>query len=182
MHPRIEELIAYIDTERVKLREAVDSVPAERRRTPPTPESWSVAQVVEHLAVTERRITAMFRKNVADAKAAGLANETETSSQPDLLKPDQFADRSKKIVGPSAVSPSSAVDTDTAWTALESARSEFRAAVLEADGFALNDLKAPHPAFGPMTLYHWISFVGGHDARHAKQIREIDETLASRSA
>jgi hypothetical protein len=182
MHPRIEELLEYIDVERAKLRAVVDSVPPERRGRSPAPDTWSVAQVVEHLAATERRITAMFRRVVGEAKTAGLAAETETSSQLETLNPDQFADRTRKFVGPAAVSPSGDANCDGACAALESARHEFKQAVLEADGLALGEITAPHPIFGPLSLYRWISFIGGHDARHAKQIREIDGALATESA
>ena len=182
MHPRIEELLNYIDEERAKLRATIETVPTNRRSASPTPETWSVTQVVDHVAVTERRITAMFRKAVNDGRAAGLAAETESTPQLAELNPDQFADRSRKLVGPPAVNPSGASDTEAALAALESARHEFRLAVLEADGLAIGELTAPHPYFGPLTLYRWIAFIGGHDARHAKQIQEIDASLVLQSA
>lgn len=182
MHPRIEELLHYVDDERAKLRAAVDSVPPERRDRAPAEGVWSVAQTVDHLAATERRITAMFRRTLAEGRANGLGRETETSSQLDALNPGQFADRSRKFVGPTALTPSSDVKMDAALIALESARHDFRTAVLDADGLALNDLSAPHPVFGPLTLYRWIGFIGGHDARHAQQIQEIDRSLQANPA
>jgi hypothetical protein len=41
------------------------------------------------------------------------------------------------------------------------------------DRLALGTLSMPHPLFGPLSAYHWLAFVGGHEARHAAQIREI---------
>ncbi len=41
------------------------------------------------------------------------------------------------------------------------------------DGLAIGTLSLPHPLFGPLTAYHWLAFVGAHEARHAAQIREI---------
>jgi hypothetical protein len=148
----------------------------------PSPDSWSVAQVVEHLAVVERRVTALFRRTIADGRIAAVGQETETSSQLEALNPNQFADRTQKLVGPAAVSPTGTVDVDTAWAALQSARNDFRAAVADADGLALGQLTAPHPFFGALSLYQWIGFIGGHDARHARQILEIGASLAQRPA
>jgi hypothetical protein len=182
MHPRIDELLQYVDAERAKLRATVDRVPPDRRGVSPSPDTWTVAQVVEHLAVVERRITALFLKIVTEARTAGIAAETETTSQLEALNPGQFADRTHKFVGPAAVHPSAVVDVDAALTALEAARHDFRAAVISADGLALGTLTAPHPIFGPLSLYRWISFIGGHDARHEQQIREIDAALAQGSA
>jgi hypothetical protein len=52
------------------------------------------------------------------------------------------------------------------------ARSELEAAIADADGLALGEVTAPHPALGTFTGYDWIAFAGTHVARHAAQILE----------
>ena len=49
MHPRLEEVLNYLDSERSALRDAVELVPARLRDQPPGPDRWSVAQVLQHL-------------------------------------------------------------------------------------------------------------------------------------
>src|SRR6266850_733005 len=56
MHPRIEEVLNYLDTERSALREAVELVPAAARNQSPGADRWSVAQVLQHLAGVENRV------------------------------------------------------------------------------------------------------------------------------
>jgi hypothetical protein len=55
MHPRIHELLGYLDNGRADLRQAIDSVPASHLTMRPAPEGWSAADVLEHLCLGERR-------------------------------------------------------------------------------------------------------------------------------
>ena len=70
-------------------------------------------------------------------------------------------------------------DTDASrvWSDFETARRELKDVIRAADGLALNDVSAPHPALGPLSGYGWIAFAGAHAARHAAQITE-DASLA----
>jgi hypothetical protein len=179
MHPRIAELVQDLDAQHEKLREAVESVPPERRDKPPAPERWSVAGVLEHLALLEARVATLFRTRVAEARAAGLKAETETSSILATFDLNIMLDRGQRIVAPDVLSPKPDTDPEVAWQALEVAWKDFRQAVIEADGLALGEVMHPHRVFGPLTMYQWIAFTGAHEARHALQIREIGEEVAS---
>ena len=63
--------------------------------------------------------------------------------------------------------------------ALERARDALCNSVRDADGLALGDVVHPHPVLGPINLYQWIAFVGGHEARHAVQVMELRDLLSS---
>src|SRR5690349_15847723 len=80
MHPRLTELLAYADAQRAVLLAAVESVPAPLRDQRPAPDSWSVAEILEHLHLAEQGIAWIVSWHVGEAKAAGLAPEQETSS------------------------------------------------------------------------------------------------------
>ncbi|HTE47976.1 MAG TPA: DinB family protein [Gemmatimonadaceae bacterium] len=181
MHPRIAELLEHIDTQSRVLQQAVESVPAARRDDSPGPDRWSVAGVLEHLAIIEARVSGLLRSRMAAARASGVGEETETSPILDTSKLAVFLDRNRKIQTGDAAKPTG-IRADAAWTALEAARNGFRDAVVEADGFALGGVMQPHPAFGPINLYEWIAFTASHEARHALQIREIGEQLATSAA
>src|SRR5260370_40990781 len=79
MHPRIEEVLNYLDTERGALREAVELVSPEFRDQAPGPDRWSVAQVLQHLAIIEKRIAMGMTKWIGGARAGGLGPEIGTS-------------------------------------------------------------------------------------------------------
>src|SRR3954470_23020858 len=55
MHPAIMEILTRLDRSRAELREAVDRVPADQRDQAPASDRWSVAGVLEHLALVDER-------------------------------------------------------------------------------------------------------------------------------
>src|SRR5688572_32743529 len=65
-----DELIAHLHQNRATLRQAVDSIPASLRERRPGADRWSVAEVLEHLAIVEKRLA----KRMADALNAAKAH------------------------------------------------------------------------------------------------------------
>jgi len=177
MHPRIEEVINYLDTKRTALRKAVESVPPELRNQQPGADRWSVAQVLQHLFMIERRIGLGMTKWVNDANTGGLGTETETSSVMNSLPLQLITDRSQRRNAPDEVRPRGDIDAESAWVALEQSRETLRAAFLAGDGRALSQVIQPHPVLGPINLYQWMLFVGSHEVRHTAQVHEIAEQL-----
>jgi len=118
MHPRLEEVLNYLDSERTKLFEAVELVPAELRDQPPGPDRWSVAQVLQHLVIIEKRIGMGMTKWVGDAVAGGLGPELETSSVLNSLDLALIADRSRRRNAPEEVRPDGSLNAASAWAAL----------------------------------------------------------------
>ena len=173
MHPRSEEVLNYLDAQRNELRAAIDSVPLAARNAQPTADQWSVAQVLDHLTMIDKRVAAGFGKWIAEAQAKGLGAEIETSSVLNSVPSALITDRSRKFNAPEEIRPRSDVDAEVAWTELEQARAKLRAAFLAGDGLALGQVVQPHPVLGPINVYQWALFVGSHEARHALQIREI---------
>jgi len=182
MNPRLEEVLNYLDTERRELREAVELVPSELRDQQPGLDRWSVAQVLQHLVIIEKRIGMGMTKWVADAKAAGVGPESETSSVLDSLDLALIADRSRRRNAPEEVRPDGELDATSAWAALEQTRAALRAGVTAGDGLALGEVIQPHLVLGPINLYQWLLFVGSHEVRHTGQVREIAAELNATSS
>jgi len=179
MHPRSEEVLGYLDHTREELRAAVDAVPAELRNTRPTADQWSVAQVLNHLTIAHDRVAAVVDRWISEAKAAGLAAETDSGSVLNTIPTERILDRTQKVQAPAAIVPRSDIDAAEAWTELDQARDKLRAALLSGDGLALAQVVQPHPVLGPLNMYQWILFNGSHEARHTLQVREIGAALGA---
>jgi hypothetical protein len=177
MQPRTKELLDHLDACRADLRAAVESVPASLRDRHPEPDRWSVANVLEHLSIVEGRVARTLAEKIAAARAAGLGEERDQSPILPTIDLARFVDRRNRIKGIAPIMPSAGMTADAAWSALERTRERMREAVFSADGLAIGELTQPHPIFGPLSLYEFIAFVGGHEARHGAQIREIGEEL-----
>jgi hypothetical protein len=172
VHPRTEELLAYLDDCAAEFDAAWNAVaPADRARKPGA-DAWSPAQIVEHVGTLERLVAGLLGKRVAEARQAGLPAETDTGSVLDSVNRARIVDRARKVVAGEAVRP--AVDTDPARavTAWREGHSALLALVRTADGLALGTLSHPHPALGVINFYQWIVFSGAHELRHAEQLRE----------
>ncbi|HKN66523.1 MAG TPA: DinB family protein [Gemmatimonadaceae bacterium] len=182
VHPRTTELLRHLDQQHERLRNAVESIPRDQREKKPSPDRWSVAEVIEHLSIVETRIGRVFDAKLAEARNAG-AVRAERDSTPVVgsIDMDRVLDRSRRITAAEASLPSGKLDAEGAWSALERARTALRDSVRAADGVALGEIVQPHPVLGPINLYQWIAFVGGHEARHAAQVMELRELLSEAS-
>jgi hypothetical protein len=180
LHPRIAELIEYLAEHRRRVHEAVAAIPASLRERKPDPDGWSVAEVIEHLAIIDTRVAALLNKHVTAARASGVGPDPETSSvvasYPD---PQGVVDRTKKIPAPKPVYPTGSVDSTAGVQALVQAHAAMVSSLQNANGVCLTNIMQTHPAFGRLNMYHFIVALGLHDQRHAAQIREIGQALAT---
>ena len=172
MHPTLTEVLATLERSRASLREAVDRVRAQQRDEVPAVDRWSVAGVLEHLALVDERFVAIIGSKIADARAAGLPPE---GADPALLPPSvetMLSDRTERRAAPEPLHPRG-LSCGDAWTRAEAARAAFRQLVTGADGLALGRVIHEHPRFGALNVYQWAGFLAAHESRHAEQIREI---------
>jgi hypothetical protein len=173
IHPRIAELLAYLDRQAGVLRAAYDAVPPERRAVRPVSDRWSPAEIVHHVVLVNRRLLKAIGRLIDEART--LPRETETSPVVPTLEVSRIIERTKKFTAAESAEPK---DTDPArvWADFDVARRELRDVIASADGLAMGAVSAPHPMLGNFNGYEWIAFAGAHAARHADQIREIMRT------
>lgn len=181
MDPRISELLDYAEAQRQALLLAVAEVPQSTRDTRPGPESWSVAEVLEHLHLVERNVARLVSKGVAQARVADPppASERRSAAGAVLASLDtlRLTQRGPPVRAPERVSPRGELTAAAAEAALVESRAALREALFAGDGLPLELVSVPHPIYGPLDLYQWALFVGQHEARHTAQIREIGRTL-----
>src|SRR4051812_8056396 len=145
MHPRITEVFAVLDDTRRALNGAIADVPVEKRSVHPSGDRWSVAEVVEHLGIVERRIAHMVSEKIDAARKDGLAPETESTPVSPMLDTKGLLDRSKPITASEASQPRGGLSTEEGLKVLSDQRAALRQAVAAADGLALGSVEIPHP-------------------------------------
>jgi hypothetical protein len=169
MHPRIAELLRFLDEQTATLRAAYDAVPVDQRGVRPALDRWSPVEVVHHVTIVERRVTGRIRALVEQARAIG--RDADESSVLAAVGADRMLSRVRRITTGEATEPRDA-NAATLWTDFDDARRTLTEVVASGDGLALGAVSAPHPALGELTGYGWIAFIGAHAGRHAAQIRE----------
>lgn len=177
LHPRIKEVHDYLISAHVHLHDAVEPIPTELRDTPPGPDRWSVAQVLEHLSIVETRIAQLIAKRTAEGRAAGVGPERDDTTVLWTMDVMRVLDRREQIEAPETVRPLKGFKSSEAMAALTAAQDELSSAVRAANGLALGEIVHPNRIFGPLNLYQWGAFAAAHEMRHALQVREIGEQL-----
>ncbi len=178
MHPRLTELLAYLDKQRDRVRAEASRLPRDRWSVKPSPEKWSIAEVIWHLQRVERGVAKLIAKRTSEARASGHPVEEGTSSVIGTLDATNIEDRTHRLTAPTQVSPPEPIDPSEVELQLEESRTMLRAAIVDADGLALGSITHPHPVLGEINLYQWILFVGKHEARHAGQIAEVADAAS----
>jgi hypothetical protein len=177
VHPRIREVLEHLDTSHALLQQRLGTVPARDRATLPVDGSWSVAEVLAHLALVDARIARTMVRLIGEARAAGAGPDPAIEAIIPGADADRWTDRSASMPAPAPTMPAQGVDADTALAEFESAHATLRSAFASGDGIDLSQLVVPHPLFGPMNLYQLAAFAGSHEVRHAAQIDAIASTL-----
>ena len=167
----IDEIYAGNEKVRARLKELLASLSGE---TPQLPEGekWTIAQIVEHVAMVDEgtiKICAKLLKKAEEAghKSAGHVTITDNF----LQKGDEIA--RMKVEAPSFVQPTgersiaeSVQKLDENTERVNALRSLFESV----DGTAF---KFPHPFFGDISAQEWLALKGGHEMRHLKQIERL---------
>lgn len=172
MHPRLSELLDYLDAQRARVLVAASSLPTDHWTVRPAPDRWSVSEVCWHLQRVEQGVAKLIGKRAGEARARGHPRELAETSVLGGLEGRGVADRGRRIQAPPQVSPTELPDAATVQQQLEESRVLLRSALAEADGLALGSIVHPHPVLGDIDLYQWILFVGQHEERHLGQITE----------
>ena len=181
VHPRTHELLDHLTRQRDVLRAALDATTPASRSVRPAPDRWSIAEVLEHLAIVERQVTALLRRGVQKAEAtAPLPDDPDTTPVLPTIDGALLLDRERRVAAGPQVQPKGAVDADAAWQALAEQRRELLELLARVDGKRTDAVQAPHPVLGALTFQQWIAFLGYHEARHAAQIRSVMHELAAR--
>jgi len=177
MHSRTREVLEHLNTYHAELIDAVDGIPVALRDREPAEGRWSVAGVLEHLAIVNESIATRLSTALSLAREAGLAPEGEESSILDRLDIASIVDRGRPRTASEGSQPKGNVGSSGALAHYERSHSQVCKLVEEYDGLAIGDVHAPHPVFGALDMYQWLLFVGAHEGRHADQIREIGKAL-----
>jgi hypothetical protein len=177
MHPRTTELLEHLDRHYLSLQDAVVSVPPTRREIAPGDGEWSVANVLEHVALVNSNIARLLQKKLSEAKAAGLARDPESTSVLEHFDMRPLLNRQVKVSSPEFVRPTCAVDARLALEQANDSHAALRSVLTNFDGLALGTVSHAHPIFGTRNFYEWFAITGGHTDRHAAQIREIGQRL-----
>jgi hypothetical protein len=152
-----------------KLRSAVGGISSEDAAAVPPGETWSLDQLVEHVALVDDGIARICNKLLSQAESEGRSGDGRCTLSASFLEGTKAA-IDEKLAAPDRVQPSgqqsiaeSFAKIDETTATLDQMRSRF----LRFDGSAAT---FPHPYFGDLSANDWLVLRGGHIGRHLRQI------------
>ncbi|MBY0491097.1 MAG: DinB family protein [Gemmatimonadaceae bacterium] len=174
LHPRIAEVVAELESAQAQMHAAIAAVPASAHTARPNAESWTIAEVIEHLMMLEDSTGRLI---------GGMLKQLEgtTDSETDPIGPTmarfQVEKPLRKLAAPDMVKPTGVPMADA--LARQSASRERLISSLKAgSGRALNTKTYPHPFLGELNGYQWALLVAQHQRRHLVQIDAIAAAVA----
>ncbi|HEU5140746.1 MAG TPA: DinB family protein [Bacillales bacterium] len=128
---------------------------------------WTVAQVLDHLYLMERGVTAQIQRALADPESRPARTK----------KPiERTLDRKYKVEAPAPFQPTKGfLSREEIVGRLKESRDQLLRVIN--DEAALEEKSFRHPVFGTMDLQQWIAFIGYHERRHLQQIEDLKTKL-----
>ncbi len=182
----IADIYAANETVRQKLAARVENLSEAQQSFRPGESAWSIAEIVDHLSVTEQnmvQLIGMLLKKSESATAAANAGDaavagTQTGASAPSFRPfslDSFIEqvRDVKLNAPEQVRPGSGVTLADALAKLERTRAAIEAMRPRLEAADHGAATYPHPAFGEFNAAQWLAFIGLHESRHLRQIENL---------
>ncbi len=173
-YQNISEIYAANDKIHGKLKETVSALTNEQANFLLEEDGgkWSVANIVEHIAIVQEGMTKISAKLLSKAqnrggKADGAAKLSENFAQKALEAKDL------KFEAPEMVRPSGKFSIAESLAKLEETRASLKDLRPLFESVECSDFKFPHPFMGELTAHEWLALVGGHEIRHIRQIENI---------
>lgn len=167
-----ELAITHLQNTKAALIDAVEGLTEEQLNFKATPESWSIAECVEHIAISE----GMLFGGIDGA----LQAEADPSQRSDVKMTDDqilefITNRSTKVKTSEPFEPKNGFES---YEGSLKAFNERRDKSIEFVENTTDDLRNHYFdfPFGKLDIYQAILFMSGHTERHTKQILEVKES------
>jgi hypothetical protein len=166
-----EKAILNLDATRQLFVKSISGISEKQWRYKAAPDRWSIAEVAEHITVTESAILTLVREQLMKSPAAP-EKRAEINAKDEIVL-TRIPDRSAKFQAPEFLKPTGRFATRAD---LAKAFDEARQATIEYVRTTSDPLREhfwDHPVLGELDGYQWLLLNAAHCARHTKQIEEV---------
>jgi DinB superfamily len=170
---KMEKAIAELDAVHQSLLETIEPLTPERFSERPSPDRWSVAEIVHHLYLVERSVLGQFEGALSKPPVkVGLIQRL----LPVGLLVGRRVVRVKAPKGVEPLNPPSKEETIANFNQVRESLKEFSA---RHGDERLQQLGIKHPIFGTFDAVSALRFVSLHELRHFRQIREVMKRIGN---
>jgi hypothetical protein len=141
----------------------------------PSDTEWSIAEIVHHLCLVEDRVIKELETQLSNPprKVSFVRKFVPTSI---------VASRLLRVKAPKGMNPTNAPTKANVIANYDAARARLKDLCSTNGRNRLREVIFKHPFLGEMDGTATVSFIGYHELRHYKQIREVIKKLSRTSA
>ena len=167
------EAVKYFEETRQSFLDAIKGLSEAQWKYKAGPDRWSIAEVAEHIAVSEETLFNLVTGRLMQTPAA--PEKKEAAKGKESLIRASITNRSVKAQAPEMLKPTNR------WATQEELVKAFNASRGKTISYikeTQDDLRShfyAHPVFKEIDAYQWLIFISGHSARHTAQIIEVKE-------
>ena len=164
-----EVALKHLAETRQKFVDSVAGLSDAQWRFKAGPDRWSIAEVAEHIAISESTILQLIREKIMNAPPA----PSDAPRTPDDKVIAMVTDRSERAQAPEFLRPTNR------WSSRDELVNAFTAArdtTVDYVKTTADDMRAhaaPHPVLKTLDGYQWLLLLSAHTARHTTQIEEV---------
>lgn len=165
----IGDVYANNDKIREQTKGLIASLTAGQLTALPEGEKWTITEILEHMAQVQEAMTRISTRLLTQAKAAGKTADGAASFS-DNFKSKFGVTREMKFEAPENLHPTGKSSIEESLAKMEETREALEELRPLFETVECSDFKFPHPFMGDLTAHDWLALIGGHEARHLRQI------------
>ncbi|HEY8185719.1 MAG TPA: DinB family protein [Pyrinomonadaceae bacterium] len=162
----MKKALKRLDSVHQRLISAISPLDEELYSQRPGDGEWSVAEIVHHLCLVEDRVTKELRGAIAGPpRRVGFFRR--------LIPTSIVSVRLIRVKAPKAMNPLDAPVKEVAIENFDCTRASLKTLCAAHGNDRFRNLVFKHPFLGEIDGVATVSFLGYHELRHYKQIREV---------
>jgi len=166
----MDKILRRLDSIHLQLVDTITPIEDSLFSQNPADKEWSIAQIVHHLCLVEERVIQELETELAGPpRKIGLLRK--------LIPTSIVASRVLRVKAPRSVNPHSPPARNELIANYDAARSKLKELYSTHGPHRLKQVIFKHPFLGEIDGTATISFIGYHELRHYKQIREVIKKL-----
>jgi hypothetical protein len=167
----IKFLTDYMKQTKKDFLKSIKGVSEEQWKFKAAPDRWSIAEVAEHITLSEDFIGSSIKDKMMKGTATAEQKEKTKGKEDQVIQ--MITDRSKKAQAPEQLKPAgkfaNAKEVEKLFSEKRDANIKWAKATGEPE---LRNHIAPGP-IGDLDTYQWLLFMAAHSKRHTLQIEEV---------
>lgn len=168
----IKDIYATNSAIREKTKQVVANLSDEQSAFLPEGEKWTIAHTVEHVAIVQDGMSKISAKLLKAAQSAGKQADGAAILSDDF-KQKAAAARELKLEAPEQVRPTGNQTIAESLKKMDETQRRLEELEPLFESVECADFKFSHPFLGDLTAHEWLAMIGGHEARHLRQIENM---------